>query len=90
VLSSESPTIPIELAMSYRARTDIFQQYRRSYQHSSKPSDRFNEYTVLRVDSRNANDDHINEQEEDPWAVWINSLGRLSRYITEIEQKGIK
>jgi hypothetical protein len=73
--------------MSYRARTDIFLQYRRSYRSVAGvredvlKKDRFSgqkgDYTVLNV-----------EEVDDNWLAWMSSLGRLRRYIHEIEERG--
>lgn len=76
-----------QYTMSYRARTDIFLQYRRSYKTTigninddGSQKNRLNgQYTVVNV-----------EEADDNWMAWMSSLGRLRRYIHEIEERGKK
>lgn len=73
--------------MSYRARIDQFQQFRRLYQpldhrENGSPEAGGTEYTVLNVDKREV------RPSDDRWNLWISGLGRLQRSIHDIEQKG--
>ena len=67
--------------MSYRARTDLFIQYRRSYRSGHKQQTRGDGYMTVNIHE---------EPPDDQWVEWISSLGRLRRQIHDIEEKGTK
>ncbi len=68
----------------YRSRTDVFQQYRRSYRHVDK---RLPEDVEPGTDGYMVLDVHSNVDQDDAWGVWISSLGKVRKEIHELEEK---
>lgn len=67
--------------ISYRSRTEIFFQYRRSYNSgATKPAEHEINQDYVAVDVEDP-------EQQDNWLIWLGKLGRVRRYIYDVEER---